>query len=1393
MSDKDFEVGISDGENSKGYSDEIIENGIFEEILGNSKIKDRFNKMQNELNYIKNEIKKNNKKIERIKSDLIKLKEDKNQQKRDIINLLSKKESLEEVYKNQIFSLNNKNEKNNNYNKDIPLFNISFEEFKQIEIDKYIELVLLMTDDILSICNINYIKKDINNSLKNIIKNSYEIFVKNSTITNFDFLLNNFISKISLYISNQSYGKYSEKDINILLSYLMNIDITSDKIEKMGKFVNKQYKETKMELKDEIKNLENKNEILSKLYGDLKKIIDESKNKQKEEQFHLQKFNFNINNINSNNNQIKNKNNIVDKQIYINYNNTKNLDINTDPIKNLTNSKINEKEKDNIFNKDIDKYKIADSNNNRVIKGKKIKREIICHIDNKTEKNFNSDQDSFNKNINYLSDDESENGDNNNVDKNSKELSQNQKISNTDLNFSKENNLLDKKIKRIHQILEELEASEFNKNKGNNNNFDIKIYNKKSIKLNNINKNNEVNSFNINSKNKQKLVNIDKIEYDIKKTNEVIDIFEKKKIMNNKKRIINDKKENNNSQKPIDEIENKNIEIKKKNITNNRSFDSIFNDFDKSKNNEMENYNKNKSYKNTFNPKKIEEKKMTNDINGIYYNKKKKGGFIKTNVNIKDIKNINNLTENDNINSNNTNSIYTQNNKIKINKNILQNLVKTIKSNLLKSNDNDNTNITTEFNILDNNKNNEEKSNIKINTNFAEDIINKLLIPRNGKLNDNNLTDYSNKRNSKEKSENRNLKRFITKNEVISNNINNNNEITLPISNQPISNRISKLNLNIFITQNKENNNRLPEINILNETNIKRKRNKEYDSNSFNGNGIEGDNVINGLSKENMINSDDNINNEEKLNIDEKNYRKLHLNKKLYDERKRILINTQFFSSNKGQSKRTRKIKNSKNHVYQMTDLNQEKKLKSRYSLFYNTHDFTINNNYEESINKSKKKQNKSLIKDSSNSKTSHNKYNKKNNNKYIDISYLNKFNNSLLKSNNSIDSYPSNDKKIVNKRNLFLSLKSMNKNNKNDQEYKNILFENDKNENKNIIKNKNNKNKIIRLCQNKSGTFNNTLNTNNTNIGTISNYSTNKNNKLISIKKRKDINIKNKNNKNDLKKLIEKNLKNIIPTNTIKFNPKKIFAEGVMESFCYFKILDKDSPKFNPLDSCTINPESLGYSEGYISLDVILGHFRIIPKSTMSKNFKSNNKNCFLSHNNSLSMAEYTLFNNGNNVFRFEIDKNEKKNCIRIDLKNINQVKIGKQMQDIIKIHKIFLKYNSNSDYELGNNNNGRTKRKVLSINKLLYMKEVSEINMDQNEKIKAALCNFFAFTIIFGNYKINKVECIFINYDLFNIWNKCLEMIAENNNKSKNSLATHRGLLHKKHNSNIYYSINN
>ena len=135
-------------------------------------------------------------------------------------------------------------------------------------------------------------------------------------------------------------------------------------------------------------------------------------------------------------------------------------------------------------------------------------------------------------------------------------------------------------------------------------------------------------------------------------------------------------------------------------------------------------------------------------------------------------------------------------------------------------------------------------------------------------------------------------------------------------------------------------------------------------------------------------------------------------------------------------------------------------------------------------------------------------------------------------------------------------------------------------------------------------------------------------------------------------------------------------FTQGIMESFCYFKILDKDSPRFNPLDSCAVNPEALGYCEGYISIDVILGHLKIIPKRTATDNFKSNNNfvNNIMYQSNNSSMSENKIFNNIMNNFYFD-DNNV---CLRIELKEINGVKIKKHMQDIMKIHKIFLKYNS-------------------------------------------------------------------------------------------------------------------
>ena len=1383
-----FEKGSKPQErkNNNEDSDNIMENQILEEelILGEISKKHPYNKLINELNKIQNNIKNNKNKIEQIKKNLIKLKTKKNKQQKDIINLLSEKESIEEIYKNKMFSLNSKKKsKNNNQHQ---IFKINFEEFKSIEITEYIEEVLSMTEDILDNCGKQYNKDDMKNNLKKIINNSYQIYRNNSSMKDIDFIVDNFITKISLYISNQSFGKISEKDINIILRYLINIIVINQQITKMSKFVNKQYKETKVELKNEIKNLENKNEILLKLYNDGKEALENTKkNEENKNKLYLQNFNFNIKNQNTNklkteNNEIKK--NVIDREIikitYSNMNTDKiNTNISNELLKKEQISKSDKKQTVENSEKEINEDKNKDSSNNRVIKGKKIKRELFYHISKKNEKEINSEEDSFYKNVNCISDDESEENHNN-------KLSNNEEKRDNKIKDINEKNLLENKKKRLREIIDEIEKSEKINNKENN--LGNRIYNKKSIKFNN---SKNINKNYVNSK-ESKIMNNNKIEDNIKKIDEKKDIFLKKQIINNRinigPNIIKTKNDLNLGQnnyiknKNVNQIENsKNKKdelyssnelannkidiINKKirfnnNIINNRSFDSIFKNENKIKNNILDKNDKCKSpkisLKNILELKKKQNKKDIQDKK-IYYNKKKKGVFSKCKINNNN--NIQNKEKNDN----------------NINSDLLQNLVKKIKMNLTKNN------------INENNNNNDKDINeeIKVNNKITENIINNLLVPKNNNqnINNNNLFNFLNNMNIKENSKNKKFNRFITNNEIISNNINNNNEITLPFSNQPISNKISKLNLNIFITQNKENNSGILDTNILSEPNIIRSPlNKENQEDYFVENGVDSDNIINGINREEILNSDDNMTSKEKSEIN-KNYKKLNLNKKIFKERNKILLNNKYFSMNTRHN-RIRKInKTSSNINNEISNINAEKRLKSQYSLFYNTHDFS-NNNYYDQSSKSKKKANKLLIKKISNSQTYNNKKQSENIQKYIDLSYLNQFNNSLMSSYNN-NSYSISEEKINKGKKPLLLSNNIKKKVKN---FKDILIETDNSENKDMIKNKNKKNQIIKLIQNRSGTFNQRFKTSETNINTISN--TNKKvNKIFLFNKTNNQN-RNKNNNNNLKKLLKNNLKSILPNKNLQFNPKKIFAEGVMESFCYFKILDKDSTKFNPLDSCTINPESLGYSEGYISIDVILGQFRIIPKNIMSKNFKTNNKNSVLMHNNSLSLAEYTVFNNGNNVFTFEIDKSEKKNCIRIDLKDINGVRIKKNMLDIIKIHKIFLKYNSNANFEY-EDTNGRTKKRVLSINKLLYTKEISEINMDQNEKIKAALCNFFSFTILFSDSKYNKVECIFINYELFNVWNKCLEMIAENNNKSKNTIDSHRGFLHKKHNSNNYY----
>ena len=271
-------------DNEVSYQDEEDNDPILKDY---TMINNRRNNIIDNIKNINERLKNNILKIEEIKQNLINLKEEKNQKQIDIVNLLSNKESIEEIYKNQIYSIytqhsvnNSKNNLNDNsdmnnlvnisikneindnssihlnsnhnitldntiLNNDEDNFKITLNEIKESDQKKYIEQVISLFEDLFK-------KRDdkINSSISDKIKDSYKLFLNNNieendNENNNDIIVTNFFGKVSIYISNYSLGKYSESKINLLLRYLLKINAINVKLTKYIKFVNKKYKEKK--------------------------------------------------------------------------------------------------------------------------------------------------------------------------------------------------------------------------------------------------------------------------------------------------------------------------------------------------------------------------------------------------------------------------------------------------------------------------------------------------------------------------------------------------------------------------------------------------------------------------------------------------------------------------------------------------------------------------------------------------------------------------------------------------------------------------------------------------------------------------------------------------------------------------------------------------------------------------------------------------------------------------------------------------------------------------------------------------------------------------------------------------------------------------------------------
>ena len=262
--------------NQKDDSDKLIfkSNSIntsLSEFSSNKKYHKNYGRNQyaEEVLIINNKIKNNDNEINNINIQLINLKQEKKRKKTDIINLLSNKESIEEIYRNQLYVFINKIKSQNSLNIEKEKnFKVELIDIKESDQNKFIEQIINLVNDIFKSKN-----SDINNSITNIINEQYRLLNENDIDKMNDLFLNNFFANISLYISNQSLGKIQEDEINLLLRYLLKINSINKKLDKYLKFVNKKYKEQKKQLNNSLNDLEKKIKNLNQKKNELEQKI----------------------------------------------------------------------------------------------------------------------------------------------------------------------------------------------------------------------------------------------------------------------------------------------------------------------------------------------------------------------------------------------------------------------------------------------------------------------------------------------------------------------------------------------------------------------------------------------------------------------------------------------------------------------------------------------------------------------------------------------------------------------------------------------------------------------------------------------------------------------------------------------------------------------------------------------------------------------------------------------------------------------------------------------------------------------------------------------------------------------------------------------------------------
>ena len=291
---------------SKEQIDNIINNSIKEE----PKISEIKSNTSNKIENINEKIEKIHEKINQMKENLLMMKEEKIMVNNEIIELISKKETIDSLVKTSLINLyDNSNYNNNDIIPEIQEYELNILDTNKISKDICDELYELfdiknkeinkskIKDKELSL-NISKLNDEDNNfnkkNLEILIKSELDTFllnqIKNKEIINN--LMNNLCIIISTKLQLLNVEDISSDKLKIYLLYYFKSIYYDNIIENKFKFINKEYKMYKKELKknlenlkDELSVLENKKEendigINNKNNNTNKSVINLTKNEQ---------------------------------------------------------------------------------------------------------------------------------------------------------------------------------------------------------------------------------------------------------------------------------------------------------------------------------------------------------------------------------------------------------------------------------------------------------------------------------------------------------------------------------------------------------------------------------------------------------------------------------------------------------------------------------------------------------------------------------------------------------------------------------------------------------------------------------------------------------------------------------------------------------------------------------------------------------------------------------------------------------------------------------------------------------------------------------------------------------------------------------------------------------